>query len=339
MTCETDDRAGHDEDHPALESPPVAVIALGASAGGVDALAAAIATLPATVDAAVLVVLHVSPRGPSVLPEIIERASGLPTHHATDGEKLRAGHVYVAPPDRHLTIRGDVIRVTDGPKENGARPAVDVLFRSIADSYRERAIAVVLTGMLDDGTAGAIAVKRRGGFVVVQDPSDAMFPAMPASAVRYAAPDHVAPVREIGALLVELVAKAAREGRRGSSSTSTTADEEVPSEFTCPDCGGTLFHDNDPGAMHFRCRVGHAYSPESLLVGKEAALEAALWAAVVALEERADLTRRLSRRMSPSSPSAGERYLSQVHEMEEHAVLIRELLASIKLRTDPEESP
>lgn len=287
-----------------------------------------------------LVVLHISPRGPSVLPEIIERASRLPAHHAVDGESVVRGHVYVAPPDRHLVLRGDTLHVTEGPKENGVRPAVDVLFRSIAYSYRDRAVAVILSGMLDDGTAGAIDVKRSGGTVVVQDPHEAMFPAMPESAATHAQPDFVRPVAELGMVLGEVVAKYVRDGRRGSVMAAEQNAIEVPSEFTCPDCGGTLFHrENELGPLHFRCRVGHAYSPESLMVGKEAALEAALWAAVVALEERGDLSRRLYRRMSQGGVVAGERYLRQAQESEEQAVLIRDLLASIKRRTDPETSP
>jgi two-component system chemotaxis response regulator CheB len=315
------------------------VIALGASAGGVDALSAVVASLPADIDAAVLVVLHISPRGPSVLPEILQRASGLPTKHAVDGEILATGHIYVAPPDRHLAIDGDLLRVTDGPRENGVRPSVDVLFRSVARHFGERAIVVVLSGMLDDGTAGAIEVKRRLGTVVVQDPAEAMFPAMPTSAAAHSAPDHVVALSAIGPLLGELAAKWSSAGTRGAEAVVDESDPEVPSEFTCPDCGGTLFHHEGANPLHFRCRVGHAYSPESLLLGKEAALEAALWAAVVALEERGDLTRRISRRMSGTGGRTGERYLRQANETDEQAVLIRELLASIKRDQSVGEAP
>jgi two-component system chemotaxis response regulator CheB len=319
---------------------PAALVVLGASAGGVDALTSVVAALPGNLDAAVLVVLHISPRGPSVLPEILERAGSLPAHHVVHGEPLERGHVYVAPPDRHIVVAGDAVHATDGPKENGCRPAIDVLFRSAAASYRDRTIAVVLSGMLDDGTAGAIDVKTAGGTVVVQDPKDAMFPAMPTSAATHAMPDHVRPLQELGPLLGRLVDELAHQGRRGSEVSIDQTERDTPSEFTCPDCGGTLFHDADPTApLHFRCRVGHAYSPESLLVGKEAALEAALWAAVVALEERGDLSRRLYRRMSQLGTSAGDRYLRQAQETEEQAVLIRELLASVKLGTDTQEAP
>lgn len=284
--------------------------------------------------------LHISPRGPSVLPEILDRAGPLKVQHARDGDRLVRGHVYVAPPDRHLVVVGDAMYVSDGPKENGCRPAIDVLFRSVAHSYRDRCVAVVLSGMLDDGTAGSIDVKRSGGIVVVQDPEGAMFPAMPSSAIAHAAPDHVQSLEEIAPLLAELVEKSSTEGRRGSEVSIEQSGRETPSEFTCPDCGGTLFEGDDNGRpLHFRCRVGHAYSPESLLVGKEAALEAALWAAVVALEERGDLTRRLYRRMSGLGTSAGDRYLRQASEIEEQAVLIRDLLAAIKGRTDSQESP
>lgn len=325
---------------PDVDARPASVIALGASAGGVDAIRSVITSLPSDIDAAVLVVLHISPRGPSVLPEIIERASRLRAHHAVDGEPLRQGNVYVAPPDRHLVLVRDTLHVTDGPRENGVRPAVDVLFRSVARSYGDRTLAVVLSGMLDDGTAGAREVKRCAGTVLVQDPDDAMFPAMPTSAVLHAHPDYVRRSSELGPLLAELTEQLGREGRRGADVTMETGTAEVPTEFTCPDCGGTLFHDDGrPGALHFQCRVGHAYSPESLMVGKEEALEAALWAAVVALEERGDLSRRLSRRMSHAGSGVADRYYRQARETEEQAMVLRDLLASIKLRDDPERSP
>src|SRR3954470_4035795 len=166
-----------------MGEPPqqIPVVALGASAGGVDALARVVAGLPAGFPAAVLVVLHVAPAGPSVLPEILTRAGVLPARHAVDGQVIEAGHIYVAPPDRHLELVGDALRVTRGPRENGVRPSVDTLFRSVARSNPGNAVAVVLSGTLDDGTSGMITVRDSGGRTIVQDPDEADFPGMPAS--------------------------------------------------------------------------------------------------------------------------------------------------------------
>lgn len=135
------------------------IVLIGASAGGVEALSAIVAGLPRDLRAAILVVLHVS-RARSVLPDILTRAGRMPAAHPNDGERIQYGQIYVAPPDHHMTIEGDVVRITHGPSENGVRPAVDPLFRSTARAFGSRVIAVVATGSLDDGTAGLAAVKE-----------------------------------------------------------------------------------------------------------------------------------------------------------------------------------
>jgi two-component system chemotaxis response regulator CheB len=308
---------------------PTAVVALGASAGGVDALSELVALLPKDLDASILVVLHISPRGPSVLPAILDRASGMVAQHAVDGEALEAGRIYIAPPDRHLRVQHGVVRLDEGPRENGARPAVDVLFRSVAEGFEDRAIVVVLSGMLDDGTAGAIEVSHRGGTVLVQDPAEAAFPSMPRSAATFGQPDVVAPIAELGPHIVGVVERLAERGERGTVVPEPLNEESQPTEFTCPDCGGTLFADEPSETPHFRCRVGHAYSPASLLLGKDDALEAALWAAIVALEEKADLSRRLYRRLRRTGSDI-ERYRHQADEAEGRAAAIRDLLANVK---------
>ena len=185
----------------------VPVVAMGASAGGVTALTQLVASLPADLPAAVMVVLHITATGPSLLPEILTRAGDLPARHATDGDAIEACRIYVAPPDQHLLVDGATVRVTRSPRENGVRPSVDLLFRSVARGRGSRSVAVVLSGMLDDGTAGLAAVGERGGRTIVQDPDDAIFPSMPENAKRYAAPEFVVPVSEMGALIASLVAE------------------------------------------------------------------------------------------------------------------------------------
>lgn len=185
------------------------IIVMGASAGGVEALSNVIGHLDEGLGAAVFVVLHISPIGLSVLPEILERAGRLPAHHATDGEAIKPDRVYVAPPDRHLLVERGRVAVDPGPAEHRSRPAIDPLFRSAAAAYGPRVIGVVLSGTLDDGTEGLRAISACGGVTVVQDPDDALFPGMPSSAVRLAHPDHVARLDDIPQLLGSLVRRMA----------------------------------------------------------------------------------------------------------------------------------
>ena len=182
------------------------VIVIGASAGGVEALRAVVATLPRDLPAVVLVVLHIPSDARSVLPAILSRAGPLPACHPESGEQLRRGVIYVAPPDRHLVIDGDRVLLSCEAREHGHRPAIDVLFRSAASSAGPRTVAVVLSGVLDDGTAGLEAVAQAGGATVVQDPADAAYPGMPKSAMDHLHVDHVAAAAQLGELLVRLCA-------------------------------------------------------------------------------------------------------------------------------------
>ncbi|MCU1451781.1 MAG: CheB methylesterase [Acidimicrobiales bacterium] len=328
------------------EEGRLGVIVMGASAGGVDALSAAVAGLPADLPAAVLVVLHVSPRGKSVLPHILESRGALPASHAVDGEPLEAGRVYVAPPDQHLVVGDGCVRLTGEAKENGLRPSVDTLFRSAAHAYGPDVIGVVLSGTLDDGTAGLMAIKQHGGVAVVQDPADALFPGMPASAAGFADPDYIVPLDKISQLLVMLAGPtfAERDAQRppltgrpgGADSAQPVGDAAAhaqkgePSEFTCPECGGTLWAQQEGELLRFRCRVGHAYSTESLLADQKESLEGALWAAIVALEERADLATRLSTRTSSrGNVRTSRRFAAEASDARRRAALVRQAITHL----------
>jgi two-component system chemotaxis response regulator CheB len=314
------------------------IIAIGASAGGVEAISRIVSGLPADLPAAVLVVLHLG-SGPSALPEILTRVGALPAGHPVHGEPIRRGRIYVAPPDRHLIVSDGHLLVPRGAKENGHRPAVDVLFRSAAQSYGPRVVGVVLTGNLDDGTAGLLAIKELKGTAVVQDPAEAYYPGMPRNASENVQVDHVLPLAEIPPLLTQLAHEPALDtpSLDPEERSSRVAEEllgesgqdlnSAPSGFTCPDCGGALWETHDRELPRYRCRTGHAYSPESLMSEQSTRVDTALWAAMRALEENADLARRMADRMHERGLGrAEERYLERADEAERHAATLRGIL-------------
>jgi two-component system chemotaxis response regulator CheB len=319
------------------------IVVIGASAGGVEAISTIVAELPRDLRAAVLVVLHLS-RGRSVLPEILTRVGRLPASHPRDGEPLRYGRIYVAPPDRHMTIEGSSIRVQHGPSENGVRPAVDPLFRSAARAFGPRVIGVVLTGALDDGTAGMAAVKEAEGITVVQDPSEAFSPSMPRSVVEFVGVDHILPVKEIPLLIETLTRERASPASelRGPHLEALEPDlgpETIPvypedrpgrvSVYSCPECHGTLWEVEEGEILRFRCRVGHVYSPDSMMAAQTDSVDRALWAALRSLEERAALTRRLAERARDRSHTGVARAFElRAAAAEEHAGVVKDMLLS-----------
>ncbi len=319
------------------------IIVIGASAGGVEALTHLVKNLPSDLNAAIFIVLHVPSHSTSVLPKILNRAKSLPVSHAIHGEAIVPGRIYVAPPDYHLLVKSGHIHLSRGPRENSHRPAIDPLFRSAAQSYGQRVVGVILTGVLDDGTAGLMAVKALGGVAVVQHPDDAMYSGMPRSAMDNVEVDYILPLSDIPNELVNLVnTKVEAEAKNPVSSQiefeSDIAELNIeavendsrpgePSSYSCPDCGGTLWELTDNGLLRFRCRTGHAFSGESLIATQSDALEDALWVALRALEEKASLAHRMAKRLQNRSSSFSAQRLEQnAQDAEQSAALIRDLL-------------
>ena len=330
------------------------IVVVGASAGGVEALTQLVRELPADFDAAMFVVLHVPRGGTSALPIILKRASALPVAHARHGQRIESRHIYVAPPDHHLILKKDgVMHLTRGPEENGMRPAVDPLFRSAARTYGPRVIGVVLSGSLDDGTAGLAAVKMRGGIAIVQDPKEAAHGSMPRNALENVAVDHVARLgpmaKWLGTLTAEEVAmpdpppnvppardpgatKRALEQEVDVASFDDEAaedasDESPASPFSCPQCHGTLFDHTDGPLPRFRCRVGHAYSLESLEMDQRESLDDALWIAYRALKENAAIARRLSEQArSHGRTTSADLWEARARSANERADIIHRVL-------------
>lgn len=301
-------------------TPPKHIVVIGTSAGGIETLRALVEAIPQDFAAPICIVMHLAPQSPGVLSEILNRVSQVPVQAGGNGERLRSGHIYVAPPDCHLIVEPGRIRVTKGPKENRFRPAIDPLFRSAAQVYGPGAIGVILTGNLDDGTAGLWAIKRLGGTAIVQDPDDALFSSMPTSAIRNVSVDFVVPVAELAPLLVRLTAapverekisapeplevevKIAKEKNALEAGLERIA---TPSSFACPDCHGVLLQLEEGGRLRFRCHTGHAYSVESLLAAISEGIEDSLWVAIRALEEGAMLMHQMARHVE-AHPDAGD---------------------------------
>lgn len=280
------------------------LIVIGTSAGGVEALQTLVRGLPGDLPAAVLIVMHTSPQGPYLLPQILGHAGALSVASTVDGAGIEPAKVYVAPPDHHLLVKGDRIQLVRGPKENRSRPAVDPLFRTAAAAYGARVIGVILTGMLDDGTAGLSAVKQRGGLAVVQDPADALYSSMPKSALRYVGSDYTVPIVELGPLLARLVNEPA-----GTEPPPVSRLIEIESNFvgmepmnmrdmdsigthagvSCPECHGPIWKINDGSLQRYRCHVGHAYTAQAMVEGQVEAQEIHLWQALRLMKERASL--------------------------------------------------
>lgn len=311
------------------------VVAVGASAGGVEALRDFVAGLPLDLPYAVLVVLHIPAQSPSVLARILARECRLPTAEAVDGEPLKEGTVRVAVPNRHLLVDDRRIVLSGGPTENGHRPAINALFRSVGLAFGQRAVSVLLSGVLDDGTLGSAAVRSQGGITIAQSPDDAMFPAMPINAIEAGVIDHQASAAAIGRLLKRLADREFEEREMKPEPRmelenriamarrfSTDIDAESlgpPSGYICPDCNGSLMAVTDG---NFRCRVGHAWTADALLRARDDEIENALWIAIRSLQEKAKLARRLAEQVGPGMMR--ERYGTLADEAE-HA---REVLGA-----------
>jgi two-component system chemotaxis response regulator CheB len=284
-----------EEPEPAPARTAVDIIVIGASAGGLSPLRAIVDALPADLPATVLVVTHVAPTGTSVLPQILARNAALDVVPAAEGLALRPGQIIVAMPDKHLTVAGGEVHLGRGPRENGHRPAIDALLRSVAAAYGPAAAGVILSGARDDGTQGLAALKQSGGVALVQDPAEAEYPSMPASASAGTAVDAVLATDEIARALVDL-AHGNERHRVPPRPETTFLPAEQPLVITCPDCGGVLTEEDESGVAHFRCHVGHAYSPRSLLALHADNVERAMWTAARSLDDRAMLMRRIAER-------------------------------------------
>ncbi len=306
------------------------LIVIGASAGGMAALKELVAQFPKDFPAPVFIVNHMGPDTTGeALVNVLDGSSSLSCVHAQDQQAFQSGHIYVAPSDQHMLIVEGKILITKGARENRSRPAIDPLFRSAAVAYGNRVIGIILTGYLDDGTSGMMAIKRCGGVCIAQDPEDASYPDMPQSVIANVGADYCLPVAGMGALLAELVSRELPENKPAPEDIVIEAKiaqrvlSDLPSvealgdqvPFNCPDCGGVLWEMAEGTLLRYRCHTGHAFTSAALLAQQTVKIEETLWVALRMFEERQNLLVTMSKREGKSSSSSRSQRAtdSQVH--------------------------
>jgi two-component system chemotaxis response regulator CheB len=324
------------------------IIVIGASAGGVEVLTKIVAGLPLHLPAAVFIVVHVSPFSKSVLPEILARSGPLPVSHARAGEAIRAGHIYVAPPNRHMIIEDGTVQLSARPRENRVRPAIDTLFRSAAISYGPQVVGVVLSGMLSDGSAGLHEIKGCGGVTIVQDPQDALFPDMPKSALDHVPIDYILPATKIAEVLASLAGRplpiveggeknVAADERPGTEALTDDMADQIDGKrngelaiYTCPECSGALWQINVGKMVRFTCQVGHVYAGDDLLEGYTDVLERSLWHAARTLRDRANLMKQLANvARERGAKFTAARYEEETRIDTQNAEVIEQIIAGV----------
>ena len=315
------------------------IIVIGTSAGGLEALDQLVGQLPTDLPAVIFIAKHMSPdiSGDALL-DRLGRYKAFKCSLAKDGESFRRGRIYIAPPDSHLLVKRTTLLVTKGARENRYRPAVDPLFRSAAVTHGSSVIGVVLTGMLDDGTAGMVAIKKCGGITVVQDPADAAYPGMPQSALNNVKVDHCVPIAAMGQLLEDLTHEAPGKRKPVPEDIRTEAliAERVLSDVTqvnglgsqvpynCPNCGGVLWEITKRGEQRYRCHTGHSFTPAALLTSQSEKIEETLWVSLRMFEERKNLLNNMAQNQIGSV--SGKSYADRARETDIHIDRIREML-------------
>ena len=329
------------------------IIAIGGSFGSTAVLKQLLGGLPTDLPAAVMITTHMPTTSIGYLSEVLGSCSALPVSQAVDGQPVRPGRVYVAPPDRHLMVIDGMVVLGTGPRENMARPSIDPLFRSVAFSYGSRAIGVILTGLLNDGASGLHAIKRRGGLSVVQHPLDAEAPDMPRAALEAVEVDHVAAADRMAGLLASLAGTPAEAAPAPSVDleleVSIAAGRQAgsgllrqiakPSPLTCPHCQGVLSEMKEHGPLRYRCQIGHAFTAEAVISAYEKSMTEAIRIAMRMMEERTELVARMARDAREQGRTAvAELYEARAAEYSGYAATLRRA-ATMELRTAHRAAP
>lgn len=317
------------------------IIVIGASAGGFEAIKTIVKSLPAHFDASVFIVWHMAPDIRGVLPQVLNRLNTIYAAHAYDKEEIKPNRIYIAPPDHHLLVEKGRVRITRGPKENRFRPAIDPLFRSAAYVYGTRVIGIILSGALDDGTAGLFTVKNYGGIAIVQDPADAEVPSMPENALREVQADYTLPASEIARQLINLSKEKAPANTGIMKDEKTKAEIQIAAEdnalhlglpdvgeltpFTCPECHGVLSKIQEGTLARFRCHTGHAYSIDTLLASISENIEDSLYSALRGIDESIMLLNHIGDHYAEvNHPQLAALYFKKAKEAEARANMVRQ---------------
>ena len=323
------------------------MVCIGASAGGLTAIGELLSYLPKEVNAAVFIVLHLSKTGlEDTLARRIQRNTTIPCKIAENDEMIEPGNIYVAPPGAHLLLKKDQIIIGHGPPENRYRPSIDVLFRSAALYYQSRAIGIVLTGLLNDGSSGMLAIKQSGGICIVQDPNEAEYPEMPASVLETMESDYCEPINKMGQVIMEVTSRLPPKplpvpeiivAEAKLSERSATAIEDInklgpKTDYGCPDCGGPLWEIKSGKLKHYRCHIGHTYSDWDLEISQSRKIEQTLWVAIRMMEERKTVLLRMSseHRHRGLLKSSGT-YKEQAKNLEQHIEQLKKFIFQINV--------
>ena len=314
------------------------IIVIGGSAGALDAILNIAGGFPEEFKGSIFIVSHIGANR-SHLPELLTSAGSLPALHPEDGDPIRPGRIYVAPPDRHMLVTRDGIRLWRGPRQHFTRPAVDPLFRSAAHAFGARVIGVVLSGTGSDGAAGLEKIGEAGGVTVVQAPADALYPEMPRSALAALKVEHTAARTELPALLRRLSSeKVAMKGPTVTRQPSMELDEfEMPFALTCPECGGALREVKGTAVKQYRCHTGHGFGADEVLDGQIEEVDHALGVALRVLNERIELCRHMTENARAGGRSFGLAHWDRLkQEAEEQLHVLQQFLARAPARAADE---
>jgi two-component system, chemotaxis family, protein-glutamate methylesterase/glutaminase len=314
------------------------IVVIGGSAGSIEALRGLVSLLPARLPSALFLVVHVLPTAQSRLPHILGIRGPLPVQHAVSGDRIQRGRILVAPPDHHLLLHHGYVELNRGPRVNSARPAIDPLFQSAAETFGPRVCGIVLSGNLDDGSNGLRLVAERGGSAIVQDPEQALYPEMPKSALRRVPGARVMEVEDMARALARAGIPPRRGAAAGAAARGRYRAEEAdlrvghdhdgtPTGLTCPECHGALWTSGEPWQLALECRVGHRFTFDSLQEEQHASVERALWAAVRSLREDATLARHLAdRAVAGGREQAARRHRVRQRQADQHADVLQGLI-------------
>ena len=323
---------------------PSFVIVVGSSAGGLTALIELVSQLKPAMNASVFIVMHLSRKGISdFLTHRLQQYTAIPCEVATDQAPILRGRIYIAPPNHHLLIKADRMVIGYGPEENRWRPSIDVLFRSAAVAFGNHAIGVIITGLLDDGTAGMIAIKKCGGICIVQDPNEAEYPDMPLSVLNHMEADYCISLADMGFTLQKLtqngvekkmeippdLVNEAKIAEKVATGIDVIKDMGEHSVYACPDCGGAMRTISADNITRYRCHIGHSYSENDLVVKQADNLEATLWVALRMMEDRKNLLNKLAKNSRKrGAMTMGLSHEEKEGELQKHIDKLKEILFS-----------